>query len=324
MKNQLSAKIALCLGLALSLSFFSCKKTGKEGVGTSSTPKMKDSVVITKTPVAIEHLNSVETLADPDLKVLQFISEDKLVPLTQDLLYKTAQGLEGYDYYPQKIQDCSGMFRRYLSALRAATHQDLTIPDPDWVIPEPGLDNSAYSKSIKEYKNTLPKGQELVRNTKQFGKWYADLGQFIRVGPGDVEKKLYRDMIKPGMVMFYGYKFIDEKESYDVGDLKAINHMGVVVNVIKEGDEIVRYQLFHGRNDNKENGQLINPSAITGVGEGRGYRVHERSYPSGPGYEGFKDFPSLGFATQKWIGIAPITNKLGKYVESRDTIQVPI
>ena len=301
------------LALIASLSLFSCKKnTSKEKSSPGAQEvQMKDSIITTKVPVRIDSLHLVDTLTN--LSELQVITGDELFPLSQSLLFKTAQSLEGIDYLPNKIQDCSGMFIRYLRALKEASTPALMIPDPELTLPEPNLPNSEY------------KGLNFtVRSSKQFGKWYADMGQFIPVHPEDIEQKAYRDMIKPGMVLFYGYKQIKKKEKYKLSDMKPINHLGVVVNVIKEGDDIVRYQLFHGRNDRKENGKLINPSAITGVGDQRGYRVHERTYPTGPGYESFAKFPSLGFGPQHWIGIAPITNNLGRYEVTRDTIEVQV
>lgn len=301
------------LVLIASLTLFSCKKKTSEGKSSPAGQEvqMKDSIITTQVPVRIDSLHLVDTLTN--LSELQVIAGDELFPLSQTLLFQTAQSLEGFDYLPKKIQDCSGMFIRYLRALRKASTPALMIPDPDLVLPEPNLPNSEY----KDLRFS-------VRSSRQFGKWYADRGQFIPVHPEDIEQKAYRDMIKPGMVLFYGYKQIKKKKKYNLSDMKPINHMGVVVNVIKEGDDIVRYQLFHGRNDRKEDGKLINPSAITGVGDQRGYRVHERRYPTGPGFESFTKFPSLGFGPQHWIGIAPIANNLGRYEITRDTIEIQV
>ena len=302
-------------GFTLIASFFlfACKKNTSDVNSSPGTQEIqiKDSIVTTQLPVRIDSLHLVDTLTK--LSELQVIAGDELFPLSQSLLFETAQSLEGFDYHPKKIQDCSGMFIRYLRALKEASTPALMIPDPDLALPDPDLPNSEY----KDLKFS-------VRSSKQFGKWYADMGQFIPVHPEDIEQKAYRDMIKPGMVLFYGFKQIKKKKKYQLSDMKPINHLGVVVNVIKEGDDIVRYQLFHGRNDKEENGKLINPSAITGVGDQRGYRVHERSYPTGPGYESFAKFPSLGFGPQHWIGIAPITNNLGRYEVTRDTIEVQV
>ncbi|MEM9722662.1 MAG: hypothetical protein AAGA10_25575 [Bacteroidota bacterium] len=299
--SPLGFLIVVCL-----LAMYGCPspKTDRSA-STEEKPveqKMELKITETKTPVTIDSLHLVDTLAA--LSELHIFSGDSLFPLSQSLLEETAKSLEGIGYYSNKIQDCSGMFRRYLSALRAASTPDLHIPDPDLVIPEPELPDSEYKKLSFS-----------VRSTKQFGKWYADMGQFIPVHPEDIELKAYRDMIKPGMVMFYGRSQIKKKDSYKQRDMNPINHVGVVVNVEIEAGDIVRYHLFHGLYKG-------NPSKITGPEGDISTMNHERDYSNRTGKS--RNYPSLGFADQHWIGIAPITKNLGRYKIERDTVEVPV
>ena len=139
------------------------------------------------------------------------------------------------------------------------------------------------------------------------------MGQFIPVHPEDIELKAYRDMIKPGMVMFYGRSQIKKKDSYKQRDMNPINHIGVVVGVERDAGDIVRYHLFHGLYTGK-------PSKITGPEGDVSTMNHERDYSTRTGKS--RNYPSLGFADQHWIGIAPITNNLGRYKVVRDTVEV--
>ena len=100
------------------------------------------------------------------------------------------------------------------------------------------------------------------------------------------------ELIRPGVVMFYGKKSQEYYNSHPVemlwNDTLGIRHVGVVVDVERnETGEIQSYSLFHGR-------YTGTPSGISNADN----YMHRRVAKS--------DAPSFGNGSDPWVGVAAI------------------
>ena len=179
-------------------------------------------------------------------------------------LLNIAKRLEGipYDKAPEALRDSSGIFLQFAQRFQKRC-SNLPIPKP-----------------------------ETHRSTRSIARWYAENGTFTRI----TDPLTQADLIKPGMVMFYGIAprrdpadkkeaLITEQELLEQA-IKRIRHIGIVVGIEPEDGapgEITRYHLFNGRRPGR-------PSKITK------YHYREsKSYPNAP----------FGNGKQQWIGMAP-------------------
>lgn len=159
-------------------------------------------------------------------------------------------------YNSEPLSDCSGTFHRVLR------HMKQQCPDHEYPMPA-------------EY-----------RDTRDLGRWYHEKGELVLIQ----DALVMADLIKPGAVMFYGYRdavyenFAAE-ELFEHGS--GIEHMGVVVSIDTLDDGTVKsYKLFHGRR----------PGTVAGV-----TNWHRRE-PSRSNY------PPYGNGRQQWIAMARIVN----------------
>jgi len=117
--------------------------------------------------------------------------------------------------------DCSGIYHRVLDGLADAC---------------PCMDRPDYQQH---------------RTTRRLANWYHQRGELQRVD----DPRKAQDLIRVGVVMFYGYQGRSYKKA-PIEDFfkqgKGIVHMGVVVDVERDADgNVVRYSLFHGRSSGK-------------------------------------------------------------------------
>lgn len=163
-----------------------------------------------------------------------------------------------YDYeHPEKFQDNSGIFHRVVSFVKSRCNN----------FDYPGQDQ----RGIK-----VPK-------------WYAERGQLMVI-KNQEEGLKRRDLIQPGMVMFFGksgevYNDLTLTRVSSDGIDKVISHIGVVTEVRKdEQGKVKGYVMLHGRGDGKI-----------------AQRTHYHSLqPAGLG------MPPLGNYNQQWVAIADI------------------
>jgi len=137
---------------------------------------------------------------------------------------QSAKTLSGTVYVYGKT-DCSGMFHQVLDGFRDQC--------PNAILPNP--ENASSSRYIAA--------------------WYDKNGDFTIVRNPAADGRL----IKPGMVMFFGYTERALKYNYQtmtIDTLKAsgvgINHVAIVTDVKLDADGRVQsYEMFHGLNKNK-------------------------------------------------------------------------
>lgn len=162
-------------------------------------------------------------------------------------------------YNVEPFSDCSGVFLRFLDSMEVRCPEK-SYPDP-----------ASY------------------RDSRALAKWYHEEGKLIRVE----EPLNMAQYIKPGSVMFYGGRGVENKE-LSLDDLFAhggINHVGVVTEVEEKNGEIVGYSLFHGQRP----GKLASTT-----------QYHKREYRNRPNY------PAYGNGTEQWVAVAPIVDTDGK------------
>jgi rare lipoprotein A len=138
---------------------------------------------------------------------------------------KIAKDLSGLKFSSRKLQDCSGIFHKFVRKFKTEY-----CPNDDY----PKVRNA--------------------RTTRGIAKWYHQRGELILVH--NVLKQSH--LIKPGAVMFYGrpnrkYKNFKANDLFIRG--RGINHLGVVVSVDRDAKgRVVSYKLFHGRRPGKPSG----------------------------------------------------------------------
>ncbi|MGK0388518.1 MAG: hypothetical protein ACI94Y_001248 [Maribacter sp.] len=168
---------------------------------------------------------------------------------------QSAKKLTGTKYSQSKKTDCSGMFHKLLDSFRDEC--------PNIILP-----------TINE-----------ARSSRNIAKWYHDYGDL----------KIIRDpkesgfLIKPGMVMFYGYgsqKY--NRKKLDINTLiirgKGTNHVAIVTSVEMKDGVVESYEIFHGRNS----------KCLAGVTTSR------RIYPHRP------NTPAYGNGPEPWLAIAEV------------------
>lgn len=168
-----------------------------------------------------------------------------------------ANALKGimYNREPKAKADCSGIFHRVLEHFKG-------------ICPEA----------------KLPKFKQ-ARDSRSLAAWYKKNGNLKIVRNPAAEA----DLIQPGAVVFYGYgrrrnHYDFQKMNMDTLTLRGtgINHIAIVTSVNRVDGDLISYEMFHGRTDNK-------PSAIT-----KSYKV--TSYD--------KALPMYGNHAEPWLAVA--------------------
>jgi rare lipoprotein A len=190
------------------------------------------------------------------------ICQNKSIQLAEPI-GKIARQLSGLEFNSGKLQDCSGIFHQFIGKFKTEY-----CPDDDY----PTVHDA--------------------RTTRGIAQWYHRRGELILVH--DPLKQSH--LIKPGAVMFYGYRNRTYKK-FQAEDLfvrgTGINHLGVVVETrVNQKSELMNYKLFHGRRPGK-------PSGITDF--------HQRN-PTRSSYSPFSN------GTEPWVAIAPLVKQSEKSV----------
>lgn len=185
------------------------------------------------------------------------ICQNKSINLANPIT-KIAKQLSGLEFNSRKLQDCSGIFHKFIGKF-----QQNYCPNYNY----PTVRNA--------------------RTTRGIAKWYHQRGELILIH--DPLKQSH--LIKPGAVMFYGYRNRTYK-NFKAKDLfirgTGINHLGVVVETTADKkSQVISYQLFHGRRPGK-------PSGIT--------NFHQRKTTR-------SSYPPFGNGTEQWVAIAPLVKQ---------------
>lgn len=153
------------------------------------------------------------------------------------------------------LADCAGMFLRTAQFVQAA------CADYDY-----------------------PKPTE-ARGSRSQARWFYDRNNLVIVKDGFEDAMARRNLIKPGMVMFYG-RSAKLYEDVTIETIeKEVAHVGVVTEVERDADgNVIGYTLFHGRSQGK-------------IAKRSDYHSIE------PQRDGF---PRLGNWNQQWLAIANI------------------
>jgi len=153
------------------------------------------------------------------------------------------------------LADCAGMFLRTVQFVQAA------CADYDY-----------------------PKPTE-ARGSRTQARWFYDRNNLVIVKDGFDDAMARRNLIKPGMVMFYGRSGkLYENVSIETIE-KEVAHVGVVTEVERDAEgNVIGYTLFHGRSQGK-------------IAKRSDYHSIE------PQRDGF---PRLGNWNQQWLAIANI------------------
>lgn len=152
-------------------------------------------------------------------------------------------------YDASKLQDCSGIFHQVLQHVKSAC--------PDHRYPAPSE----------------------ARSSRALARWYHDHGNFTTIEDAVAQ----RNLIRPGMVMFYG-RSGKKYSDIDINVLsREVEHVGIVTEVEKNAaGNVVDYVLFHGRQP--------------GVHAQRSF-----SHPIEPRRAGL---PPFGNWNQQWVAVA--------------------
>ena len=168
-------------------------------------------------------------------------------------------------YYNSKpFTDCSGIFHRVL--------REINKRCPNYQLPD----------------------AEQYRDTRELARWYHDQRELIVIE----DPFTAADLIKPGAVLFFGYrdrKYKNIKATQLFGPA-GIEHMGVVVDVqYDKYQRVMSYGLFHGQTTGKI-------ASIT--------RFHQRN-PSRP------NLPPFGNWNQQWVAFARIVKPLPDLITNK-------
>jgi len=125
-------------------------------------------------------------------------------------------------------------------------------------------------------------------DSRSQGKWYYDHNALTLIN----DPIASADLIRPGMVMFYGRKkqAFYKKFSPEIlwSPREGIRHVGVVVDVERDAYGILQsYSLFHGRR----------PGIESGISKGDNY-MHRRVSK--------ENAPAFGNGPDAWVAVAPI------------------
>ena len=181
-----------------------------------------------------------EGLAELDMYEATCGDEETLVNIGEKIK-PIAESLIGVPYSQELGNDCSGMFHKALAKMQSLCTN-----------------------------HTTPSMSE-ARTTRDLAKWYHEKGELILVD--DVEQMA--ELIKPGVVVFFGhnrkrYENFTAEDLYGKRDANGnpardengvaikgiVEHMGIVVDTVREEGVLTNYHMFHGRYFGK-------PSAIT-------------------------------------------------------------
>lgn len=209
--------------------------------------------------------------------------EDVLGPITSRMV---SQKIPYSQAASGEWRDCSGNFLRLSSYLAEEC---------------PELESSlAATKGITDFQpgaNNLSKpARAAARTTRGLASWYSEQGRFVPVyydGAPDEQTALekYRTLIRPGAVLWFSRKKPASSAGLDPLLSHQINHMGTVVSVTRdESGDVVRYEMYHGRNKGKV-------ATIT--------NTHFWDWPAeylGSG----RTYPPLGYWGQYLVGIGTI------------------
>lgn len=167
-------------------------------------------------------------------------------------------------YNSKPFTDCSGIFHRVL--------REINKRCPDYQLPD----------------------AEQYRDTRELARWYYDQGELIVIE----DPFAAADLIKPGAVLFFGYR--DKKykniKPAQLFTAAGIEHMGVVVDVQYDSyQRVMSYGLFHGQTTGKI-------ASIT--------RFHLRN-PTRP------NLPPFGNWNQQWVAFARIVKPLPDLITNK-------
>lgn len=196
---------------------------------------------------------SIEPSMDNSAELSKSSSFDLMANIQQSV-----DSLTGTPYSRELGNDCSGIFLQVLDGMRDQA--------PNAIFPT----------------------KRNARTSRAIAVWYAKHGDFKIVR----NPKTQGDLIKPGMVMFYGYANRDSLYNYKTITLDTlktrgigINHIAVVMEVNRDKNNVVQsYTIFHGRN----------------VGKNAGTTTSCRTYPFHP------ELPVYGNWGEPWLAIAEI------------------
>ncbi len=258
----------LCLLLTFSI-LFGCKpktaeKTGPSTTTTSPKPEQpKPEQPKPEPPAPTPTSNN----SDPVTSSTPVPTPPPLPPITKrcgvdnfdiaGVTNKAAKELEGimYNREPSAKADCSGIYHRVVEKFKAIC--------PDAKTP-------AFNKA---------------RDSRSLAAWYKKNGDLKIIRNPEANA----DLIQPGVVMFYGYgkrrnHYDFQKMTMDTLTLRGtgINHIAIVTSVNRVDGDLISYELFHGRTDNKA-------SATT-----KSYKVTSWD----------KTWPMYGNAFEPWLAVA--------------------
>lgn len=265
MKTTISSLLVVSLFF---LTFFSCKKDAKKA--SQSSTNITEPLTTTNPEVVEEkptEKNEITTATTNDKTTEDVaVSEPSTTASSLcgsgsfDLAKKVnsaAKELEGVPYSQANKTDCSGMFHKMLNTFRDDC--------PNALLP------------------TIDK----ARSTRDIAKWYHDQGTLKIIRDPSKNSQL----IKPGMVMFYGYG--SRLGQYDFQNLniekltirgEGINHVAIVTSVEMKDGVVESYDIFHGRT----------------VGKPSGTTTSSRVYPNHP------ELPMYGNWKEPWLAVAEV------------------
>ncbi len=251
-------------------TFFSCKKDASKA--NQSTTKVTEPVSTTtpnvvetkptekEEPITTSTTATIDDQETEDATVSNPASSANSLCGGKDLISKintSANSLKGTPYSQANKTDCSGMFHKMLDTFR----EDC----PNAILP------------------TIEK----ARSSRDIAKWYYDQGTL----------KIIRDpaknnqLIKPGMVMFYGYGARLGQYDFNTLDIETlmtrgegINHVAIVTSVEMKDGVVESYDIFHGRTVGK-------PADVT---------TSSRVYTNRP------ELPMYGNWKEPWLAVADV------------------
>ena len=250
--------------LLILLFSFGCSQVSQRKLVSTETAKStsteepeKSTEVIATQP---KTSSNDEPGEEPKTNDVAEASENTSFNLMDNIL-QSVDRLKGTPYSRELKNDCSGIFHQVLDGMRDQA--------PNAIFP-----------TIKN-----------ARTSRAIAAWYAKKGHFSIVR----DPASQGDLIKPGMVMFYGHGDSTSHYNYrtmTIDTLKArkigINHVAIVLEIHRDKNNVLQsYTIFHGRN----------------VGKNAGVTISQKTYQNHP------ELPAYGNWLEPWLAIAEIVTE---------------
>lgn len=243
----------LVLSFIVLLFVFGCGKSPEKSAAEDAKAEDKTTTISTD-----QSNDGNTTSADNQTKTIVLTACDNPSFELMANIDQSVEELTGTPYSRELKNDCSGIFHQVLDGMRDEC-PNVSLP------------------TIDE-----------ARSSRHIAGWYEENGNFKIIR----DPKSQGDLIKPGMVMFYGHAkraALYNYQTMTIDTLTArgtgINHVAIVTEVTRDENGVLQsYVMFHGKN----------------VGKPAGTTISRMTYDDHP------ELPVYGNWGEPWLAIAQV------------------